>query len=149
MVSLRASWRWGVLHCSFTFFQMLLSVASEFTPQAAGGIILNGGRCDPMNMCNHVMLQRTDEEGRWLESSSLLEQTSYGRLLVQMVVKPSRLMVIGQDCKELLKSASPHGRLWILIPWSSLWSWSAYSLISGLAVPEQIVWQEVKVKSLR
>lgn len=71
----------------------LLGTVSEFTPRAAGGIILNGGRCDPMNMCN-ATLGWTDEEGRGLKPSPLLGQTNYVKHLVQMVRHPSRLMVI-------------------------------------------------------
>ncbi|TNN00321.1 hypothetical protein fugu_011567 [Takifugu bimaculatus] len=36
----------------------------EFTPQAAGGIILNGGRCDLADICNRATLRRPEEEER-------------------------------------------------------------------------------------
>lgn len=52
-----------------------------------------------------------------MKSLSLLEQTNYGKHLVQMVVKPSRLTVIGQDCEELLKSASP---TWSIVDFDTL-----------------------------
>ncbi len=37
---------------------------SEFTPRASRAIILNGGRYNPMNMCNHVLMRQRDEGGR-------------------------------------------------------------------------------------
>lgn len=75
------------------FCRMLLGTVSEFTPRAAGGIILNGGRCDLTSMCN-AALGWTDEGVGGLKSSPLLGQTNYVKHLVQMVRHPSRLMVI-------------------------------------------------------
>lgn len=58
----RSSWRCSVFHGRFMFVHVLLGTRSEFTPRAAGGIILNGGRCDPADICNHATLRRTEEE---------------------------------------------------------------------------------------
>lgn len=127
MVSLRASWRWGVLHRSFMFCQKLLSTMSEFTPRAAGGFILNGGRCDPMDMW---WCRGTDKEGR-LTSSSLPEQTNDGKHLVPRAVKPSRLMVIVQDCEDLLTSSPT----WWMVEFASL---------KG---PVELVYQHINIRT--
>lgn len=47
---------------------------SEFTPGASRAIILNGGRYNPMNMCNHVLMRQQDE-GRE-EGVNLVERFS-------------------------------------------------------------------------
>lgn len=47
---------------------------SEFTPGASRAIILNGGRYNPMNMCNHVLVRQRDE-GRE-EEVNLVERFS-------------------------------------------------------------------------
>lgn len=44
------------------FLHVLPGTRREFTPRAAGGIILNGGRCDLADICNRATLRRTEEE---------------------------------------------------------------------------------------
>lgn len=58
----RSSLRCSGFHGRFMFFHVLLGTRSEFTPRAAGGIILNGGRCDLADICNRATLRRTEED---------------------------------------------------------------------------------------